>query len=139
MKAKEVMQILNISRMTLSSYVQKGHIEVTKLPGGQYFYNPQSVFKLIKKDKRQNIIYARVSTYKQKGDLNKQIRFIKKYCKDNKFNVDTIYSEVTSGLDFDRPQFSKLLNDVLNYRIHHIFISNKDRLTRFSFSTLEHI
>ena len=48
MKAKEVMNILGISRITLYTYVKKGYIQVTKLPGGQYNYDSQSVFKLVK-------------------------------------------------------------------------------------------
>ena len=73
MKAKDVMRLLNITRVTLWSYVKKGYIKVTKLPGGQYNYDSKSVFKYIKKDGRYNIIYARVSTYKQKKDLKTDV------------------------------------------------------------------
>ncbi len=139
MKAKEVLQLLGISRITLSTYVKKGYIKVTKLPGGQYIYDPESVFKLIKKDRRKNVIYARVSTYKQKNDLVTQLKKIKKYCKNNNINIDETYSEISSGLDLERSKFSQLLTDVLNYKISNIYITHKDRLTRLSFTTIKQI
>ena len=94
---------------------------------------------LFKKDDRYNVIYARVSTYKQKPDLQTQINKIQTFCSDNNIQINIIFSEISSGLDLDRPQFSKLLDDVFEYKIKNIYISNKDRLTRLSFKTLEAI
>ena len=139
MKAKEVMNILGISRITLYTYVKKGYIQVTKLPGGQYNYDSQSVFKLVKNSKRVNVIYARVSTYKQKDDLTRQINRLSDYCQKKNIIIYNIYSEISSGIDFERNQFSKLLDDVINYKIDKIYITNKDRLTRLSFMTIKKI
>ena len=139
MKAKEVLQLLDISRVTLCTYVRKGYIKVTKLPGGQYIYDSKSVFKLLKKDVRKNVIYSRVSTYKQKNDLETQTTKLKLYCKNNKIKIDNVYSEISSGLDLERTQFSKLLSDVLDYKISNIYITHKDRLTRLSFTTIKQI
>ena len=139
MKAKEVLRLLNISRVTLTTYVKKGYIKVVQQPGGQYAYDPESVFKILKKDTRKNIIYARVSTPKQKNDLVNQINSIKQYCTDNKIKIDDTYSEIASGIDLERKEFSKVLTDVLNYKINTIYISNKDRLTRLSFLTIKEI
>ena len=88
MKSKEVLKLLNIHRMTLYNYVKSGVISVTKLDNGTYDYNEDSVFKLMKKDSRVNVIYARVSTYKQKNDLNSQINKLKTFCKDNNIHYD---------------------------------------------------
>ena len=40
------------------------------LSNGYYDYDEHSVLKFIKKDNRYDVIYARVSTYKQKKDHN---------------------------------------------------------------------
>ena len=45
MKAKEVMQILNISRVTLWRYVKQGLIKVDSQINGQYRYNKESVLR----------------------------------------------------------------------------------------------
>ena len=137
MKAKEVMKVLNICRTTLSNYVKAGTIKCSKLSNG--YYNEKSVYDFMKVEERQNVIYARVSTPKQKNDLTHQINKIQTYCSDNDIKIDNIYSEISSGIDLDRSQFSKLLDDIFNYKIKYIYISNKDRLTRLSFRTLEAI
>lgn len=139
MKAKEVMQILDISRITLCTYVRKGYIDVTKLPSGQYIYDSKSVYELANNKKRKNIIYARVSTYKQKNDLQRQLTKIKLYCKNNKIHIDNVHSEISSGIDLDRKEFSLLLNDVINYKIDNVYITHNDRLTRLSFITIQTI
>lgn len=47
LKAGEVMNILNITRVTLCHYVKRGLIEIdTNYTGGQYRYNYDSVMKL---------------------------------------------------------------------------------------------
>ena len=139
MKAKEVMKILNICRSTLYKYTKDGSLKSIQLDNGYFDYDEKSVYSLLKKDTRKNIIYARVSTYKQKNDLITQINKIQLYCIENKISIDNIFSEVANGIDFDRNEFSKLLDDIFDYKIKNIYISNKDRLTRLSFKTLESI
>jgi predicted site-specific integrase-resolvase len=137
MKAREVMKLLNICRTTLYHYTKDNIIKHTKLSNGYYDYDEHSVLQFIKKDNRSNVIYARVSTYKQKNDLTNQINKLQTYCKDNNINIHHVYSEIASGIDLDRTELSKLFDDVFSYKIKNIYISNKDRLTRLSFKTLE--
>lgn len=47
MKAKEVMQMLNISRPTLCRYVKQGLIKIDSIINGKYRYNRESVEKLL--------------------------------------------------------------------------------------------
>lgn len=137
MKAKEVLKILNISRTTLYNYTRNGILKTTKLDNGYYDYDEDSVFKILKKDNRQNIIYARVSTFKQKNDLINQVNYIQDYCNKNNIIVNNIYTEIESGIHLDRPIFNSILDDVINMKVKNIYISNKDRLTRLSFKTLQ--
>jgi putative resolvase len=139
MKSKDVLKLLGITRVTLTSYVKSGKIKVTKMSNGYYDYDDKSVFDFIGQDNKINIIYARVSTYKQKDDLQRQIDKIKNFCNDKKLNIDKTFSEISSGIDLDREQFALMLDDVFNYKVDKIFITNKDRLTRLSFLTLENI
>ena len=139
MKAKDVMNLLNISRSTLYLYHRDGKIKGKKLDNGYYDYDKQSILKLMKSDTRNDVIYSRVSTYKQKKGLQIQIDKIKKYCKNNNISISNIYSDISSGLNFDRQDFSKLLDDVINYKVKNIYISNNDRLTRLSFKTIKEL
>ena len=90
MKAKEVMKLLDISRATLFNYTRDGKIKVIRLDNGYYDYNEESVFKIIKKDARINVIYSRVSTYKQKTDLENQIYKINAYCQSKNIQIGII-------------------------------------------------
>ena len=137
MKAKEVMKLLNICRSTLYNYTKDNIIKSNKLSNGYYDYDEQSVLQFIKKDNRINVLYARVSTYKQKNDLNNQIEKLQTYCTTYNINFEHIYSEISNGIDLDRIELNKLLDEVFNHKIKNIYISNKDRLTRLSFKTLE--
>jgi hypothetical protein len=51
LKAKEVMELLNISRQTLSNYVKQGLIKVDSTINGKYRYNKDSVLSLMKGSK----------------------------------------------------------------------------------------
>ena len=52
MKAKEVLKILDITRPTLSKYVKQGLIKVDATINGQYRYNDESVYYLLKNNKK---------------------------------------------------------------------------------------
>ena len=74
MKANEVLKILNITRPTLTKYVKIGKINVIIKPSGQYDYVDDDVFRLANISvNRKCVIYARVSTQKQKKDLQNDI------------------------------------------------------------------
>ena len=134
MKAKEALKILKITRPTLTKYVKDGKIKVKKLPSGMYDYDEDSVFSIAGLcGERTCAIYARVSTQKQKKDLSNQIEIIRKYANENGYSVDNVYSDIASGLNYDRGEFQTMLNEIIQYKIKTVIISNKDRLTRVSF------
>ena len=135
MKANEVLKLLRVTRPTLTSYVKNGRIKTRKLPNGYYDYDEDSVFKLAGiVTERISVVYARVSTQKQKNDLQNQIDTVIKYANNNGFKVTKVYSDIASGISYDREQFVELLNDVINHKIKRVFVENKDRLTRVSFN-----
>ena len=134
MKAKEVLKILKISRPTLTKYVKEQKILVQELPNGFYDYDEDSVLKVAKiSTERNSVIYARVSTSKQKKDLENQIQTITEYANKNGYKIDGVYSDISSGLNYDRKSFSELLNLILERKVKNVFIKDKDRLTRVSF------
>ena len=47
MRAKEVMEVLNICRRTLARYVKSGQIKIDVTINGQHRYNAKSVFALL--------------------------------------------------------------------------------------------
>ena len=82
MKAREVMRLLRISRPTLQRYSVNGILDRTQLPNGHYDYTDESVYRFLNKDvKRKTVIYGRVSTAKQRNDLDNQLSMLKSFPK----------------------------------------------------------
>ena len=138
LKSKDVLKILKISRVTLSKYVKEKKIRVKKLPNGYYDYNEDDVYGFIGEEyKRKNVIYARVSTNKQRNDLENQIDNIKTFMTANGIVVDEVYSDVASGLTLDRKNFLQLLDEIQDNKIDTVYITYKDRLARLSYELVE--
>ena len=140
MKCKEVLKLLKISRMTLHNYVVNGKIKTTKNVNGYYDYDKEDVYKCLTNFKdRQNVIYARVSSTCQKKDLATQLETLRTFCDTNGIVVDNEYADICSGLNFDRENFQKMLEDVTDYKIKTVYITHKDRLTRLSFNVFKEL
>lgn len=134
MKSRDVLKILRITRPTLTQYVKNGKLKVTRLPNGFYDYDNDSVYKAAGiATERVSVVYARVSTAKQTNDLQNQIATVTNYANTNGYQVAKVYSDIASGLSYDRDEFKALLMDVIARKIKVVFIENKDRLTRVSF------
>lgn len=90
---------------------------------------------------RQDVIYARVSTHKQKvsGDLNRQIDKLKLFAIDKNVNNLLVISDIGSGLNDNRKGLNKLIELILSGQVNRIFISYKDRLTRFGFNYIKQL
>ena len=141
MKANEVLNLLRITRPTLTKYVRDGIIKVEKLPNGRYEYDTESVYTFLNKDvKRKTYIYARVSTSKQKPDLENQINLLKQFCFTNGYVIAGIFSDVASGISFEkRKDFFKMLDDVIEKKVERVIITYKDRLSRVGFELFYHL
>lgn len=135
MKSKDVLKLLKITRPTLCSYVKTGKLRAVKINKTKLDYNEDDVFELAGiKNRCKAVIYARVSTTKQKTSLQNQIDTLLQYANSNGFEIDKIYQDVASGLNFDRGEFQTLLSDVIQYKVKTVFITNKDRFSRISFN-----
>ncbi len=141
MRASEVMKLLRISRQTLSNYTKKGFIRTTTLVNGRYDYNTDDVYKLLNNDvERKTCIYARVSTVKQKKDLENQVDILKQFCFMNGYKINEVYTDIASGISFEkRKNFFKLLDEIIDHRVERVVIIYKDRLSRVGFDLFDHL
>lgn len=141
MKANEVLKLLRISRQTLTKYVKDGIIKVESLPNGRYDYDENSVYLFLNKDlRRKTYIYARVSTSKQRHELENQIELLKQFCFTNGYTVSGIYSDIASGINFEkRNNFFEMLDDIIDNKVERIVITYKDRLSRVDFDLFYHL
>lgn len=141
MKSNEVLELLHITRPTLTKYVKEGLIKTITMPNGRYDYNKESVYKLFNKGvDRKTYLYARVSTPKQKPDLENQINMLKQFCFSNGYCVNKIFSDIASGISFEeRKEFFNMLDDIVAGKVERILITYKDRLSRVGFELFYHL
>ena len=138
MKACEVLNLLRVSRLTLTNYVKQGIINTVKLPNGRYDYNEKSIYVFMNKDiPRKNVLYARVSTRKQKKDLENQIQSLKSYCFQNDIVINGIYKDIASGMKLERGNLLFLIKEIINYKINSVIISHKERLSWIGFTLFQ--
>ena len=138
--AKEAKNILKINATTLKSWKDKGILSYKKLSDKKILYDIDSVLNNSDMaDNRLNVIYARVSNTKQHNDLLNQIELVKSYCITNGIKISKVYQDISSGINENRKDFNILINDVISGKIKNIYISFKDRLTRFGFDYFKNL
>lgn len=141
MRAKQVLELLQVHRVTLNKYVREGKIHVTKMANGRYEYNDEDVFAFIGKKKKSHgskiISYSRVSTQAQKSQLKEQTMRIYNSCITRGLALDEQLEDIGSGMSSDRKNFEILCQQVFKEEISLLVIENKDRLIRFGFDMLE--
>ncbi|MEK7990727.1 MAG: IS607 family transposase [Thiotrichaceae bacterium] len=82
----------------------------------------------------RTIVYARVSSLKQKKDLERQAERMQTFCVANGWIVEEVVTEIASGLNDKRPKLEKILKVKTPIRL---VVEHKDRLTRFGFHYIE--
>lgn len=132
---KEVLKILKIHYHTLYSMVKRGEIETLEI-GKRNLYNLDKFLrdKGITNKKKQKICYCRVSSNKQKEDLERQINFMKE-----KYPDYEIIKDIGSGLNFKRRGLNKIIEIAINGELEELLITYKDRLCRIGFELIENI
>lgn len=131
--SKEIMKLLKISKQSLYYRRDNNLIEFKKINNKYFYFLPKNEYSI----ERINIIYSRVSNTKQKEDLDNQEKILKEYAISNGSKIDISYKEIASGMNEDRPKFNELIDLVTDNKVDKIFISYKDRLTRFGFKYFE--
>lgn len=140
--AKEVKQLLKISAVTLMNWKNQGKIAYKQYSKKKILYDIDSINQENTSKENfnyKNVIYARVSTPAQKQDLNNQIELIKKYMLSNGIKIDNIYQDIASGMNENRKSFNLLLETIFKREIKTIYITFKDRLSRFGFNYFKNI
>lgn len=140
-KPKDFAELLGVSVKTLQRWDRDGIWKANRTPTDRryYTYDQYLQFKGIKtkNDRRDIVIYARVSTRNQKDDLQNQVDFLKLFCNAKGMIVNQCIEDFGSGLNYNRKKWNKLLDDVMENRIKTIIITNKDRFIRFGYDWFE--
>jgi len=139
---KEAIKYYKVSEQALRSWANTGKIQYYTTKGGhrRYLLPTENTTNELgdvtgeAEQHRKKIIYARVSSQKQKGDLGRQIEFLK-----TKYPDYQVISDIGSGINFDRKGFKNILDGVFKGTISEVVVTHRDRFTRFGFELFEWI
>lgn len=128
LSSKEFRNKYRISSATLWRRVHVGTVKTKELYGTTYYLDedPSS-------EASMNIIYCRVSNTKQQADLKRQETILREYCVSNGIIPDKVISDIASGMNENRKGLQELIGLVKDGKVKTVYVSYKDRLTRFGF------
>ena len=144
LKPKDVAKTLNVTVRTLQSWDRQGVLPALRTPAGRRWYSEEQINKFLNKGnsqngKKMNIAYSRVSSRKQKKELENQENFIKNHVNGNGMIIGKYFSDIGSGLNYKRENFLKMIELVIEGKVDKIFVTYKDRVVRFGFDFVEWI
>jgi putative resolvase len=134
-----VAKIFGVSYTAVKKWAYAGKIKYIKTPGGKYRYPESEIRRLLGEpmSKGKVAIYARVSSADQKENFERQKQKLLEYVKSRGYQNIEVIEDVASGLNENRKGLYKLFELVTEKQIEAVFITYKDRLTRFGFKYLE--
>lgn len=138
----EFSQMLGVSAQTLRNWDNNGklHPHHTTASGYRYYSDEQlnQVMNVKPNNKRITIGYCRVSSYKQKDDLERQIGNVKTYliAKGQPFEI---ISDIGSGINYKKKGLQDLIERISQNKVEKVVVLYKDRLLRFGFELVEYI
>lgn len=111
--------------------------------GGTRYYSQEQLNHFLgisnKKQLNKKIFgYCRVSSNKQKDDLERQIENVRLYMIAKGYQFEII-TDIGNGVDYNKKGLNQLINMIINYEVEKIVVLKKDRLIRFGFEIIENL
>jgi len=136
-------KLVGKSQPTLRNWDNTGKFKPDHVSeGGHRYYSEQQVNKvlqrpLVQKNKK-TIGYCRVSSRKQKDDLERQIENIRTYMIAKGYSFEII-TDIGSGINYNKKGLNQIIDMVTSGEVEKIVILHKDRLIRFGYELIENI
>ena len=135
-------KILGVSAQTLRNWDKKGklHSHHTSSNGYRYYSHEQLNQVMNVKPNLDRIVigYCRVSSNKQKDDLERQIENMKLYLTAQGKPFEII-SDIGSGINYKKKGLKELMKRISQNKVDKVVVFYKDRLLRFGFELVEYI
>ena len=132
----EAATILGVTTTTLRNWDKKGLLKPDELTKGKARrYRVESLRNINRnviftKDDLKTIAYARVSSYDQKQDLNRQVQLLELYCTKHGYKYEVI-QDIGSGMNYYKKGLTRLIDLILDNQVQRLILTHKDRLLRF--------
>ncbi len=130
---KEAAKVLGVSTSTLRRWDrEKRLIADERTEGNQRRYLLSSIRPGLRKDggERKTIAYARVSSYDQRKDLERQKETLELFCASNGWAYE-LMSDLGSGMNYYKKGLKRLIRGIIDGDVERLVLTHKDRLLRF--------
>jgi predicted site-specific integrase-resolvase len=121
---------------------REGVLVANKSPAGTRYYTQEQLEEYLrrprKKPRRVVIGYCRVSSHKQKDDLQRQVENVSSYLTAQGSPFEII-QDIGSGINYSKPGLQQLIKRITAGEVEKIVVFYKDRLLRFGYELLEQI
>ena len=138
----EFSKILGVSAQTLRNWDKNGklHPHHTSSNGYRYYSHEQlhKVMNIKPNLDRIVIGYCRVSSNKQKDDLERQIENMKLYLTAQGKPFEII-SDIGSGINYKKKGLRELIKRISQNKVEKVVVLYKDRLLRFGLELIEYM
>ena len=153
LSAHQATKKIGVSSDTLRRWHKQGKIAAKTSPSGIHLYDVSSLLPELtyKNDGApttstsstsststtptpEGYLYARVSSAKQKEDLERQKELLL-----SRFPTYKLLSDIGSGVNFKRPGLKTLLERASRGIVSEVVVTHRDRLCRFAFDLLQYI
>ena len=133
--AKHAAEILGYHPEYLRELAKQGKIDFIRTPGGHRRYNVEGFIKNESEPTPfTTVCYCRVSSVKQKDDLERQVNFLQDIYPDAE-----VIRDIGSGLNFKRRGFQTVLDRLLKGDKLQLVIAHRDRLCRFGIEAIQYM
>lgn len=134
-------KIVGVTPQTLRNWDKAGRLTPHHTgENGYRYYSEEQLNQALKIKPKPKIVigYCRVSSPKQKDDLNRQIENVRMYLMAQGKPFE-IVSDVGSGINYKRKGLLELLERINRNEVEKVVVLYKDRLSRFGFELIEYI
>ena len=135
---KTARQLLGVTPDTLRSWAKKGKIRASRTPSNHRLYYKQDILRIagliVPDKKKKKIVYCRVSSSKQKDDLERQTSSLGLLYPEHQFITD-----IGSGINWKRKGLQTILERALQGDIDEVVVAHRDRLARFAFELIQYL
>ena len=133
---KQFGQLIGRTVNTLQKWDRKGILKAHRSPTNRRYYTHDQylAYRGLSADAGgKTIVYARVSSAGQRPDLAHQVAALRDYCARHDYHPDEWVEEVGSGLNYQRKEFNRLMEQIELGQVRRLVIAHEDRLVRFGF------
>lgn len=137
-------KLIGKTNQTLRNWDKQGILKPHYVSKSGYRYYSQEQlnhFLGLKPERQLNkkiIGYCRVSSNKQKDDLERQIENVKTYMYAKGYQFEVI-TDIGSGINYNKKGLNQLIDMVTNSEVEKIVVLYKDRLIRFGYELIENL